>query len=171
MPSILFDDALRSVLSDFSPKPTLLPTENMLTLSTITRARRTKRLVLPLFQSGVRAGFPSPATDYIDKTLDLNELLIRNPSATFYVKVEGEAMAGLQIFPGDTLIVDRSLTPADGNIIIAAYHGELVVCRLHRKGGRMVIETGIAGREMQEITEQEEFEVWGVVAYAVHLFL
>ena len=83
------------------------------------------RLELPFFSYRVRAGFPSPADDYLDKKLDLNEHLIHHPSATYYVRAQGDSMINFGIFDGDLLVVDRSLAPVHGDIIIAALNGEL----------------------------------------------
>ena len=83
------------------------------------------RLELPFFSYRVRAGFPSPADDYLDKKLDLNEHLIHHPSATYYVRAQGDSMINFGIFDGDLLVVDRSLAPVHGDIIIAAFNGEL----------------------------------------------
>ena len=89
------------------------------------------RLNIPLFLERVSAGFPSPAEDYIEKTLDLNELCIQHPAATFFVRVEGESMIDAGIFPGDVLVVDRSLRAQHGDIIIASLESEMTVKELH----------------------------------------
>jgi len=88
-------------------------------------------LNIPLFLERVSAGFPSPAKDYIEKTLDLNELCIQHPAATFFVRVDGESMTGAGIFPGDVLVVDRSLRAQHGDIIIASLESEMTVKELH----------------------------------------
>ena len=81
------------------------------------------------YDIGVSAGFPSPADDYKEKKLDLNDLLIRQPEATFFAKASGDSMTGAGIFDGDLLIVDRSITATDGKIVIAVVNGELTVKR------------------------------------------
>ena len=81
------------------------------------------KVARPFFLCGISAGFPSPADDYIDRMLDLNELLINNPSATFFVRVAGESMVGAGINDGDILVVDRSLDPQNGKIIVAVVDG------------------------------------------------
>jgi len=98
-------------------------------------AVKTKR-PLPVLASSVRAGFPSPAEDYIEGSLDLNRHLIRHPAATFIVRVEGESMTGAGIFPGDLLVVDRSVEPHDGHVVIAVVDGELTVKRLKGRIGQ-----------------------------------
>ena len=84
----------------------------------------------PLFLSGVSAGFPSPADDYLDRKLDLNEHLVKNPAATYFVRVAGDSMTGAGINDNDILVVDRSLEPSSSNIVIAIVNGELTVKRL-----------------------------------------
>ena len=124
----------------------------------------------PLFLSGVSAGFPSPADDYVDRKLDLNELLIKNPAATFFVRVAGESMIGAGIQHDDILVVDRSQEPAGGNIVIAVYNGELTVKRLihDKNGSRLVAEN--PNYPPLEITEESGCEIWGVVTSVVHQF-
>ena len=85
----------------------------------------------PLFTERVPAGFPSPAQDYIERTLDLNELCISHPAATFFVRVEGESMTGAGIYPNDILVVDRSLTARHGDVVIASLEREMTVKLLH----------------------------------------
>jgi DNA polymerase V len=128
------------------------------------------RILRPLFLSGVSAGFPSPAEDYIDRKLDLNELLIKNPAATFFVRVAGDSMVGAGIQHDDILIVDRSLEPASGRIVIAVYSGELTVKRL--------LQDGTGTRLMAEnpayppllLSEENDCEIWGVVTGVIHQF-
>lgn len=84
---------------------------------------------IPLYLSAVQAGFPSPADDYMDKKLDLNEYLVKHPSATFYCRVSGSSMEGVGIFDGDLLIVDRSLEPQQGSIVVAVVDGEMT-CKI-----------------------------------------
>jgi DNA polymerase V len=91
------------------------------------------RLNIPLFLERVSAGFPSPAEDYVEKSLDLNELCIQHPAATFFVRVQGESMVDAGIFPDDVLVVDRSLRAKHGDIIIASLESEMTVKQLHLK--------------------------------------
>ncbi|MDO8845116.1 LexA family transcriptional regulator [Methylicorpusculum sp.] len=123
---------------------------------------------LPLFSGKVSAGFPSPADDYIEKTLDLNELLIQKPAATFFVRAEGESMLGAGIHPNDILVVDRSLEPVPGRIVICALNGELVVKRLKRQTGQWLL--GSENPAYRDIVLLEELEVviWGVVTSVIH---
>ncbi len=128
------------------------------------------KIVRPLFLSGVSAGFPSPAEDYIDRKLDLNELLIKNPAATFFVRVAGDSMIGAGIHHDDILIVDRSLEAASGRIVIAVYNGELTVKRLVRdkKSIRLVAENPAYSPLI--IDEDNDCEIWGVVTSVIHQF-
>lgn len=129
---------------------------------------RKTAVVRPLFSSGVSAGFPSPADDYIDRKLDLNELVIRNPAATFFVRVAGDSMTGAGINHDDILIVDRSLAPASGKIVIAVLGGELTVKRLVQKGAGWSLVAENPNYGPLELSEADELEVWGVATFVVH---
>ena len=123
---------------------------------------------IPLFSGKVAAGFPSPADDYIEKTLDLNDLLIQKPAATFFVRAEGESMLGAGIHPNDILVVDRSIEPVVGKVVICALNGELTVKRLKSIGSEIVL--GAENPTYADITVQEEidFMIWGVVTNVIH---
>lgn len=125
-------------------------------------------LKIPLFSGKVAAGFPSPTDDYIEKTLDLNELLVQKPAATFFVRAEGESMLGAGIHPNDILVVDRSLNPVAGKIIICALNGELTVKRLKHIGDTLVL--GAENPDYADITVQEgaDVTIWGVVTNVIH---
>ncbi len=127
-----------------------------------------KKLKLDLYSSTISAGFPSPAEDYLDKKLDLNEYLIRNPSATFLVKVNGNSMINAGINNGDILIVDRSLEPADGKVVIGVINGEFTVKRIRKSGKKLFLEPENDLFKSIEITEDTDFKTWGVVVYAIH---
>ena len=136
------------------------------------RAVDTCRRDLPVLASAVRAGFPSPAEDYIEGSLDLNRHLIRHPAATFIVRVEGESMRGAGIFPGDLLVVDRSVEPRDGHVVIAAVDGDLTVKRLKGRAGqwRLVAEhPDFPPIPLPSGTDEdgESAAIWGVVTNAV----
>ena len=122
----------------------------------------------PLFLSGVSAGFPSPADDYLDRELDLNEQLVKNPAATFFVRVAGDSMTGAGINDNDILVVDRSLEPANNNIDIAVINGELTVKRLikKRKYCRLVAEN--PNYPPLEVDDEMGLEIWGVATFAIH---
>jgi len=122
----------------------------------------------PLFLSGVSAGFPSPADDYLDRKLDLNEHLIKNPAATFFVRVAGDSMTNAGINDNDILVVDRSLEPVNGNIVIAAVNGELTVKRLMKNRGSCRLVAENPAYPDLEIDEETGVEIWGVATYAIH---
>lgn len=121
------------------------------------------RLPLPLDQVRVSAGFPSPAADYEDKRLDINEYLVRNPVSTFFFAVEGDSMEGAEIFAGDILVVDKSIQPRDGHIVIAFVDGQRLVKRLSRRHGRVALLAENPAYPPLEIRDGMELLVWGVV--------
>ncbi len=123
---------------------------------------------IPLYMSGVAAGFPSPAEDLIDKRLDLNELMIKHPSATFLVRVEGTSMIDAGIHPGDILVVDRSLDAYNNCIAIVALDGEFTVKRIRKRKGRCYLVPENPDLEPIEISGDMTVEVWGVVTYVIH---
>ncbi len=129
---------------------------------------RSVDIELPLFLESVSAGFPSPADDYLEGKLDLNDYLIMNPSATFLVRVTGDSMTYSGIHSGDLLIVDRSLEPKDGNIVIAVIDGELTVKRLRYVKNKLSLIPENPKYKPIEITENMNFEVWGVVSTVIH---
>ncbi|MHC1788707.1 LexA family protein [Solidesulfovibrio sp.] len=123
---------------------------------------------LPLYLAPVSAGFPSPAEDYIDKKLDLNEHLVRHPAATFFVRAAGDSMRDAGVASGDILVVDRAVTATDGHIVIAALDGELTVKRLRRRNGRLYLVPANPDYAAMEVSPEASFEVWGVVTYIIH---
>lgn len=123
---------------------------------------------LPLYTSAVAAGFPSPAEDHYDETLDLNQHLLNNPEATFFVRATGDSMIGAGINSGDLLIVDRSIPPQNGKIVIAVVNGELTVKRLHKNEGQLFLSPENPQYPSIEITEETEFMIWGVVTSVIH---
>jgi len=125
-------------------------------------------IALPLFLTKISAGFPSPAEDYLDRKLDLNEHLVKHPAATFFVKVDGESMIKAGINHGDILIVDRSLEPADKKIVIAGIRGELTVKRIRRLQGRLYLMPENENFAPIEVSEDSELQIWGVVTSVIH---
>lgn len=123
---------------------------------------------LPFYESGLPAGFPSPADDYLERQLDLHELLVEHPEATFFVRVEGDSMIGAGMHSGDILIVDRSLTARHGKIVVALLSGEFTVKRLLMKGKKLYLAAENPRYAPLEITEETDFQVWGVVTYVIH---
>ncbi len=121
-----------------------------------------------MFLSRVRAGFPSPADDYLDKKLDLNEHLIKHPAATFFVKVKGDSMIKAGINSGDILVVDRSLEPKDKKIVVAILNGEFTVKRVRKMKDKLYLVSENDDYLPIEIKDDAEFEIWGVVAHVIH---
>jgi DNA polymerase V len=134
----------------------------------IVDCKRVKKLKRPLLGANISAGFPSPAQDYIEKTIDLNEQLISHPVATFFVRVEGDSMTGAGIFNDDVLIVDRALDPADGKVIVAVLNSELTVKRLRIKPDCWTLVPANPAFPEIVISEDTDFSVWGVVTYCIH---
>jgi DNA polymerase V len=120
------------------------------------------RVPLPMVSAKGCAGFPSPADDQIEGEFDLNELFIKNPPATFLVRVEGESMKEANICPGDVLVVDRSVEARDGSIIVACLDGEFTVKRLRKQCERVWLQPENGEFPIIEIDEEREFQVWGV---------
>jgi len=122
----------------------------------------------PLFLSKVPAGFPSPADDYIEDGLDLNEHLIKHKAATFFVRVSGDSMTGAGIHDGDLLIVDRALEAQDKSVVIAVVNGEFTVKRIKKNNGRVWLMPENENFRPMEMKEGSELEVWGVVTNVIH---
>ena len=125
-------------------------------------------LELPMYKSEIKAGFPSPASDYIESTLDLNKFLIKHPAATFFFRVEGDSMIDAGIHSGDILIVDRAVQAEKQKIVIAAVNGELTVKRIWYDGDRLFLQAGNINFDPIEITPDMDFHIWGVVMYVIH---
>ncbi len=121
------------------------------------------QLALQLDVVKVSAGFPSPAADYEEKRLDINVYLVRNPVSTFFFAVEGDSMQGAEIFDGDILVVDKSVRPIHGHIVVAFIDGERLVKRLYRRAGRVALVAENPAYPTLEIAEGQELQVWGVV--------
>lgn len=119
----------------------------------------------PLFVSAVSAGFPSPADDYIDRSLDLNEFLVEHPASTFFVRVQGDSMIGAGIHDGDILVVDRSAQPTDKKIVIAIVEGELTVKRLRMDNDNKQLVPENPQYAPIDITAG--CEIWGVVTSVI----
>ena len=125
----------------------------------------------PLCASTVAAGFPSPADDYMEGALDLNEFLIAHPAATFMVRVEGASMTGAGILSGDVLIVDRSVESRSGHIVIAIISGELTVKRLIKGGNGWFLKAEHPDYPPIKIGPDAECSIWGVVTGSVRRFI
>ncbi|WP_323002862.1 translesion error-prone DNA polymerase V autoproteolytic subunit [Denitromonas sp.] len=120
-------------------------------------------VAIPLSAAKVSAGFPSPAADYEDKRLDINDYLVRNAVSTFFFPVQGDSMQGAEIFDGDILVVDKSVEPQHGHIVVAFVDGERLVKRLHKRGGRVALVAENPAFPAIEVSGEMEMVVWGVV--------
>ncbi|GGA64381.1 LexA family protein [Pelagibacterium lentulum] len=123
---------------------------------------------VPMFAHGLCAGFPSPADDYLDDAIDLNRLLVRNPPATFLWRVDGNSMRDAGIYHGDLLVVDRSITPIDADVVVAIVHGEQSLKRLRLNGDRPRLMLENSDMPLFELPEIAEVEIWGVVVCNIH---
>lgn len=124
-------------------------------------------LSMPYADGGIRAGFPSPAQDYIDRSLDLNRDLISHPAATFYARVVGVSMIDAGIDEGDILVIDRALTPRQGDIVVAFINGEFTVKYIdlsQQDFGKILLKPANDKFEPIIISDNDEFTVWGVVS-------
>lgn len=122
---------------------------------------------IPLAESGVHAGFPSPADDFLEGSLDLNSLVIKHPEATFFARVEGDSMKNDGIEEGDLLVVDKSVQPFDGCLAVAYIDGEFTLKRVRMEPDRILLVPANPKYKSIEITPDSEFAVWGVVSYVI----
>ena len=127
------------------------------------------KLTIPFYLHKVGAGFPSPATDYIEDDIDLNSHLIKNAPATFIIRVQGKSMINVGIYDGDLLIVDKSLDPKNFSTVIANINEELVVKTLIKKKTDNYLTSGSKNASDKiNLTDNPEIIVWGVVTYVIH---
>ncbi|MBJ7449572.1 MAG: translesion error-prone DNA polymerase V autoproteolytic subunit [Parachlamydiales bacterium] len=137
-------------------------------LSFFSLAENKKKIFFPFYSSTVPAGFPSPADDYIEQQLDLHELMVKNPAATFFVRVEGESMQNAGIFSGDILVVDRSLNACSGKIVLATLNGEFTVKRLMIENHEAFLVAENPNFLPIPISTDADFQIFGVVTYVIH---
>jgi len=142
-------------------KPELVPDE-------VFRPGTSKKEKLSLYIDRVPAGFPSPAEDFVDKELDLNDYLIGNKSATFLVKVEGRSMENAGIFDGDVIVVDRSLDPENGKVVLGVLNGEFTVKRLSIQKNKLKLLPENPDFLPIDVSEEMDFKIWGVVTFSLH---
>lgn len=159
MPAIPFSITTQNVAS---------PLNDLCRVTLFKPAEPLSRLALPLFISKIPAGFPSPASDYIEKDLDLNELMIENPAATFFARAQGYSMINAGILPGDILVINRALDPQPGTIVVCVLNDEFTVKRLVNDNGRWQLHAENPEYPAIDLNEDSEMQVWGVVTYAIH---
>lgn len=126
-------------------------------------------LSVPLAE-GIKAGFPSPAQDYIDIALDLNKELVKNPSSTFYGRVRGNSMIDAGINDGDILVIDKSLSPTDGKKAVCYIDGEFTIKTLKVTKNELLLMPANPNFKPIKVTEENDFMVWGIVTYVIHKF-
>ena len=127
------------------------------------------KLTVPFYLHKAGAGFPSPATDYIEEDVDLNVHLIKNVPATFIIRVQGKSMMDVGIYDGDLLVVDKSLKPKNFSTVIANVHDELVVKSFVKERDEQFLTSGSKKTEDKIIINSEsDIFVWGVVTYVIH---
>ena len=129
-----------------------------------------KKTNTPMFLDSVSAGFPSPATDYMENKLDLNEYLIKHPAATFYIYAKGHSMNDAGIYDGDVMIVDRSLDVKSKDVVIAVINGEFTVKRIFIKNNKTYLIPENKKFSPVLIQGDMDFQIWGVVTHTIHAF-
>ena len=148
-------------------KTPVLPIKSDGSISEIWVADNSQSIELPYYDTKVHAGFPSPAEDHLEQSLDLNTLVIDNPSATFFVRVAGESMRGIGITDGDILVVDRSIENWDNRIVVAVIDSEFTIKRFTKRNETVVLEAENPDYPPIKITEEMDFSVWGVVCWTL----
>ena len=131
------------------------------------KAKRLRALT-PLLSECVSAGFPSPADDYIDLGIDLNEELIRHPTSTFFLRVSGDSMNGAGIYNNDLLVVDSSLEPHPGHIVIAVLDGDFTLKRLVLKDTMLYLQAENPHYPSIDLQKYDNIQIWGVAVYSIH---
>ncbi|MFW5852132.1 MAG: LexA family protein [Bacteroidota bacterium] len=125
---------------------------------------------IPLYEDRIQAGFPSPAEDFLDSSIDLNKEFIKNPSSTFFGRVMGDSMNDVGISNGDLLIIDKSLEPADGKIAVCFLDGEFTVKQIELRDDVCVLWPANANFKPIEVTADNDFIVWGIVVHVIKSF-
>ena len=125
-------------------------------------------LLIPLVNEAVSAGFPSPAEDYIELGVDLNKYLIKNPISTFFLRVSGNSMNNAGIYNNDLLIIDRSINPTPGNIVVALLDGEFTLKRLIKEQNNYYLKADKENYPAISLYEYVDIEIWGVAIYSIH---
>ncbi len=125
-------------------------------------------ILIPLAEGVISAGFPSPAEDYIDLGIDLNKYLIKNPISTFFLRVSGNSMNNAGIYNNDLLIIDRSINPHPGHIVVAILDGEFTLKRLTKEKDNYYLKAEKENYPAISLYEYENIQIWGVAIYSIH---
>jgi len=128
---------------------------------------RHSKMNLPLAQQGISAGFPSPADDFLELSIDLNKELIKHPYATFYGRVSGDSMTGAGLDDGDLLVIDKSLEPRDGKIAVCFVDGEFTVKRIKIEADAIWLMPENKKYKPLKVTQDNEFVIWGIVTSVI----
>lgn len=124
-------------------------------------------LALPFVENGISAGFPSPALDFVDLSIDLNKYLIKHPSATFYGRVKGDSLKNAGIHHGDLLIIDRSVEPTNGKIAVCYLDGEFTAKRIKTAQDMLWLVAENEQYQPIKVTKENDFVIWGVVTHVI----
>ena len=130
--------------------------------------KTSSKLFTPLAKESISAGFPSPAEDYIDLGIDLNEYLIKNPISTFFLRVSGNSMNNSGIYNNDLVIIDRSINPNPGNIVVALLDGEFTLKRLIKEKDNYYLKADKENYPAISLYEYVNIQIWGVAVYSIH---
>ncbi len=144
--------------------PLKLHTSNIIDIFS---ANTETELQLPFVEEGISAGFPSPALDFVDLSIDLNRHLIKNPSATFYGRVKGESLKNAGIHNGDLLVIDRSLEPDNGKIAVCFIDGEFTAKRIQITKKEIWLIPENDNYHPIRVTEENDFLIWGIVTHVI----
>ena len=123
-----------------------------------------------LYTTSINAGFPSPAEDHVDISLDLNDYLVKHPSSTFYIYVKGDSMIGSGIYDGDLMVVDRSLEARSNSVVVAVIDGEFTVKKIYKKNNQIYLLPDNKSYNPIHIKEDMDFQIWGIVTHSIHHF-
>ncbi len=137
------------------------------TIIDIFSANTETKLRLPFVDNGISAGFPSPALDFVDLSIDLNRHLIKNPSATFYGKVKGDSLKNAGIYNGDLLIIDRSVEPSNGKIAVCYIDGEFTAKRIKLEKDIIWLIPENEDYQPISVTKENDFLIWGIVTHVI----
>ena len=130
--------------------------------------KASSRLLIPLLKETISAGFPSPAEDYIEIGIDLNKYLIKNPISTFVLRVSGNSMNNAGIYNNDLLIIDRSINPNPGHIVVALLDGEFTLKRLIKEEDNYYLKADKENYPSINLYEYIDIQIWGVATYSIH---
>ena len=123
-----------------------------------------------LYATSINAGFPSPAEDHVDISLNLNDYLVKHPSSTFYIYVKGHSMIGSGIYDGDLMVVDRSLEAKSNSVVVAVIDGEFTVKKIYKKNNQIYLLPDNKNYNPIHIKEDMDFQIWGIVTHSIHHF-